>query len=103
MYRSPLWPRVRLATLYRDGFRCWVTEPGGTQCVRRATVADHIQRPADAPHLAYALSNLRAQCAYHSRQQGGRVRAQLYGEWPWLRGARRPIQSRGEHWGAAFR
>jgi len=95
VYRSPLWPRVRLATMYRDGWRCWVTEPDGRRCIRRASVADHIRRPADAPWLAYSLNNLRAMCVYHSRQQGGRVRAELYGTWdgPQSR-ARRPRRVR---------
>jgi len=44
--------------------------------------ANHIIRPSVRPDLAFDPRNLCAQCLHHSRCQGGRVRAELYGPPP---------------------
>ena len=52
------WPKVRLAVLARDGWRCRIESP---VCTGRATEVDHIVRLADGGDW-WDPANLRAAC-----------------------------------------
>ncbi len=69
---SPLWRRLRLVVLERDGWKCRIRAPG---CTTTATEVDHII-PHSAGGPPYDPANLRASCAYCNRSRGGRVGAQ---------------------------
>jgi len=58
-YSTRQWRRLRLVILARDFGRCQIRGP---KCTRTATVVDHIEPVADAPHRAFDPSNLRAAC-----------------------------------------
>lgn len=53
------WPKVRLACLERDGYRCTIQ---GRRCIGRASHADHVI-PWSEGGAPYDLDNLRAACA----------------------------------------
>jgi 5-methylcytosine-specific restriction protein A len=72
-YDSPVWRRVRLVVLERDGHVCQIRGP---RCKVAAGEVDHIVRP-ELGGAWYDEGNLRAACAPCNRGRGGRVGAAL--------------------------
>lgn len=68
---SPLWRRLRLVILERDGWECRIRAPG---CTTKATEVDHII-PLSADGPPYDPANLRASCERCNRSRGGRTGA----------------------------
>lgn len=68
-YCTPLWAKVRLAVLARDGYRC--TAPGPRHS--RLLDVDHIIEWAKRPDLAFDPQNLRTLCRlHHNRKTHGK-------------------------------
>lgn len=65
---SRAWRRVRAVVLARDGWVCRMVEG----CEERATTVDHVV-PLSRGGAMYDQRNLRAACARHNSEAGGRL------------------------------